>query len=47
MNLVKLQSADVFHRLLVVVQVFQLSLEIRVVLLVLVGEVDGMFVVPR
>ena len=44
-NFFKLKSADVFKRLLVVVQIFELSLEIRVMLVMFVSQEDGMFVI--
>ena len=45
--LVKIEPADVIERLLVVLDVLELDLEIPVVLVVLLGQVQGVLVVPR
>jgi len=46
-NLFKLQSADILQRLFILVQVFKLRLEIRVMLVVRIREEHGVFIVAR
>ena len=47
MYLVKVEPADVIKGLLVVLDVLELDLEVPVVLVVLLGQVEGVLVVPR
>ncbi len=46
-HLLEVEPRDVVERLLIVADVLELDLEVPVVLLVLLGQVEGVLVVPR